>query len=158
MLQGMMKSGLFTDVTLVCDDNKIFKAHTIALSACSAVFERILNGIPPSSSIIYLKGIHHQEMKSMLDFMYLGVSTLSEEKMKEFLNVAMYFEIKGISKDIEGTVQNLSNDDNTSVHLLDLSKNKHGVLWSQARMRIEMRLRCYLVIGNCRAPRPVPPT
>ena len=50
MLQGMMKSGLFTDVTLVCDDNKIFKAHKIVLSACSAVFERILNGIPQSSS------------------------------------------------------------------------------------------------------------
>ena len=26
--------------------------------------------------------------------------------------------------------------------------NKNGVLWSQAHMRIEMRLRCYLVIGN----------
>ena len=26
--------------------------------------------------------------------------------------------------------------------------NKNGVLWSQARKRIEMRLRCYLVIGN----------
>jgi len=28
------------------------------------------------------------------------------------------------------------------------SKNKNGVLWSQARMRFEIRLRCYLVIGN----------
>ena len=27
-----------------------------------------------------------------------------------------------------------------------LSSNKNGVLWSQARMRIEMRLRCYLAI------------
>ena len=27
-------------------------------------------------------------------------------------------------------------------------QNKNGVLWSQARMRIEMRLRCNLVIGN----------
>ena len=26
--------------------------------------------------------------------------------------------------------------------------NKNGVLWSQARMRIEMRLKCYSVIGN----------
>ena len=26
--------------------------------------------------------------------------------------------------------------------------NKNGILWSQARTRIEMRLRCYLVIGN----------
>ena len=31
------------------------------------------------------------------------------------------------------------------------NSNKNGVLWSQTRMRIEMRLRCYfghLVIGN----------
>ena len=27
-------------------------------------------------------------------------------------------------------------------------ENKNGVLWSQARMRNEMRLRCHLVIGN----------
>ena len=26
------------------------------------------------------------------------------------------------------------------------NNNKNGVLWSQARMRIEMRLKCYLVI------------
>ena len=29
-----------------------------------------------------------------------------------------------------------------------VSKNKNGVLWSQARMRIEIRLRCYLVIWS----------
>ena len=29
-----------------------------------------------------------------------------------------------------------------------IGTNKNGVLWSPARMRIEMRLRCYLVIGN----------
>ena len=35
--------------------------------------------------------------------------------------------------------------------LTSTSINKNGVLWSQTRMRIEMRLRCYfghLVIGN----------
>ena len=29
-----------------------------------------------------------------------------------------------------------------------INDNKNGVLWSQARMRIEMRLRCYLVIWS----------
>ena len=27
-------------------------------------------------------------------------------------------------------------------------RNKNGVLWSQARMRIEMKLKCYLVSSN----------
>ena len=31
-------------------------------------------------------------------------------------------------------------------HLSRKEGNKNGVLWSQTRMRIEMRLRCFLVI------------
>ena len=39
MLHEMMKSNELTDVTLVCDDKKQFKAHKIVLSACSTVFK-----------------------------------------------------------------------------------------------------------------------
>ena len=35
MLHEMMKSNELTDVTLVCDDKRQFKAHKIVLSACS---------------------------------------------------------------------------------------------------------------------------
>ena len=35
-----------------------------------------------------------------------------------------------------------------SIWNVTLKWNKNGVLWSQARMRIEMRLRCYLVIWS----------
>ena len=38
MLHEMMKSNELTDVTLVCDDKRTFKAHKIVLSACSSVF------------------------------------------------------------------------------------------------------------------------
>ena len=40
MLHEMMKSNELTDVTLVCDDKRQFKAHKIVLSACSYIFER----------------------------------------------------------------------------------------------------------------------
>ena len=44
------------------------------------------------------------------------------------------------------------NDDIFYLHnsfvLPDRNYDKNGVLWSQARMRIEMRLRYFLVIGN----------
>ena len=43
MLHEMMKSDHLTDITLVCEDKKQFKAHMIVLSACSSVFKSIIN-------------------------------------------------------------------------------------------------------------------
>ena len=88
MLHEMMKSNDFTDVTLVCDDKRQFKAHKIVLSACSSVFKSIINDLPHNNSVIYLRGIQHEEMESILEFMYLGVATFYQERMNEFLNVA----------------------------------------------------------------------
>ena len=48
-----------------------------------------------------MRGIQHQEMESILEFIYLGVATFYQERMKEFLNVAKNLEIKEISKDVE---------------------------------------------------------
>jgi len=101
MLHKMMKSNELTDITLVCDDKRQFKAHKIVLSACSSVFKNIISDLPQNSSVIYLKGIQHQEMESILEFMYLGVATFYQERMNEFLNVAKNLEIKEISKNVE---------------------------------------------------------
>ena len=97
-LNEMLKTNELTDVTLVCDDKKQFKAHRIILSACSEVFKSIIHPLPLNSSVIYLKGIQHQEMQSILEFLYLGEATLDEERMTEFLNVAKNLEIKEIGK------------------------------------------------------------
>ena len=101
MLQEMMKSKELTDVTLVCDDKRQIKAHKIVLSACSSVFKSIITDLPQNSSVIYLRGIQHQEMESILEFMYLGVVTVYQDRMNEFLNIAKNLEIKEISKDVD---------------------------------------------------------
>jgi len=111
MLHEMMKSNELTDVTLVCDDKKQFKAHKIVLSACSPVFKSIINDLPHYSSVIYLRGIQHQEMKSIIEFMYLGVASFNQERMSDFLNVAKNLEIKEISKKVEFEDGNLSNEE-----------------------------------------------
>ena len=110
MLHDMMKSDQLTDVTLVCDDKKQFKAHKIVLSACSSVFKSIIKDLP-QNSVIYLRGIHHQEMESILEFMYLGVATFYQERMNEFLNVAKNLEIKEICKDVEFDGENSSTEE-----------------------------------------------
>ena len=94
----MKESKELTDVTLVCDDKQQFKAHKLVLSACSSVFKSIINDLPEKSSVIYLKGINHQEMESILEFMYLGVATFYQQRMTEFFDVAKSLEIKEISK------------------------------------------------------------
>ena len=101
MLRNMMSSNELTDVTIVSEDKKHFKAHKVVLSASSSVFQSIISDSTLSSPIIYLRGIDSPEIESILQFIYLGEVTFYQERMKEFLDVAESLEIKGISKDVE---------------------------------------------------------
>merc|ERR1719414_1803001 len=101
MLNEMMTSNELTDVTLVSEDKKTFKAHKVVLSACSSVFKSIISDTFLSSPIIYLRGIQSFEIESILQFIYVGEATFYQERMNEFLNVARSLEIKEISKNIE---------------------------------------------------------
>ena len=78
MMQTLMETKKSTDVTLVCDDKVKFKAHKFVLSACSPVFQSIIDDLPENeNSFIYLRGVRSQEMNSILQFMYLGQATLT---------------------------------------------------------------------------------
>ena len=102
MLQNMLEKNYQNDVTLVCDDNKSFKAHKIVLSACSPVLENIINNCAQENNpIIYTKGIQHQEMESLLEFMYLGDATFYQNRMNEFLDAAKHLQVKEISQNLE---------------------------------------------------------
>ena len=101
MLHDMMSSNELTDITLVSEDKKKFKAHKVVLSACSSVFKGIISDTFLSSPIIYLRGIQSFEIESILQFIYLGEATFYQERMDEFINVAKSLEINEISKDIE---------------------------------------------------------
>ena len=99
MLQDLMNSNEFTDLTLVSDDRKYFKAHKIVLCASSPVLKNIINDNPSSSPLIYLRGVHSQEVESILQFVYLGKATFYRDRINEFLKVAKSLEIKEIGKD-----------------------------------------------------------
>ena len=101
MMQNLLQSNESTDVTLVCEDKSKFKAHKFVLNACSPVFQSIINDLPQKDPVIYLRGVLAPEMKSILQFMYLGQATFYQDRMNEFLEVAKSLEIKEISKDVE---------------------------------------------------------
>ena len=97
LLQNLLKSNELKDVTLVCDDKRVLKAHKVVLSACSSVFKSIIDENPQTESVVYLGGIKHKEMESILEFMYTGVATLAKERLNEFLDVAKTFNITEIT-------------------------------------------------------------
>ena len=88
MLHGMMTSDELTDVTLVAEDKKHYKAHKVVLSASSTVYKNIHNDNDSSNPIIYLRGILSNEIESIL-------------RIDEIPNVEKSHEAKEISKDIE---------------------------------------------------------
>ena len=110
MMQNLMHSNESTDVTIMCEDKTKFKAHKFVLNAWSPVFQSMISELPQKDPIIYLRGIHSQEIKSILQFMYLGQATFFHDRMNDFLNVAKSLEIKEISKDVDQDVSVSQND------------------------------------------------
>ena len=94
----MMTSSEFADVTLVTDDKQQINAHRNILSACSPVFKNILKlNSGYNNPVIYLRGIQHLEMESIIKFIYLGEARISEEKLADFLTVSKNLEIEELS-------------------------------------------------------------
>ena len=127
MLHEMMSSNELTDVTLVSEDKKKFKAHKVVLSASSSVFKSIISDNILSSPIIYLRGIQSLEIESILQFIYLGEAKFDQERMHEFINVARSLEIKEISKDIEIIENEQSENYEQQINNIEIPDNEQHV-------------------------------
>ena len=101
MMVEMMRSSDLTDVTLVTDDKKQFRAHKFVLNSCSPVFRSIIASSHGKDANIYLRGIQHEEISSLLEFMYTGKASVTHERINEFLNVAKNLEIKELSAGVQ---------------------------------------------------------
>ena len=114
MLVGMMTSSAYTDVTLVCGDQVQFKAHKVVLSASSPVMRNILENNNTDNPLIYLRGVQHEDMEAILQFIYLGEATVKQGRKEEFFKLARDFEIendliRGQEKSYISTEPNNSN-------------------------------------------------
>ena len=101
LLYDMMTLNRFTDVTLVTDDQMKILAHRNILSACSPVFQNILESENHSNHpVIYLRGIMHKELQSIVQFMYLGQTTFKKDDIREFLSVASNLQVNEICQSL----------------------------------------------------------
>ncbi|XP_024086095.1 uncharacterized protein LOC106674150 isoform X2 [Cimex lectularius] len=87
------------DVTLMCNTHTL-KVHRAVLAACSPYFERQLGNHP----LIVLKDMKFSVLKSLVEFMYCGETSVSEENLSPLLEAAKFFEVKGLSSMTKETV------------------------------------------------------
>ena len=140
MMREMMTSGDFADVTLVCDDKKSIRAHRNILSACSPVFKDILQMHTQSNHpVIYMRGVQHSEMESILQFMYVGEARLYEERTNEFMCMMKDLEINSDDTvESNNAMQQTETDQKISLsenHTVDEEDNKEVIVGSNNAMQ-----------------------
>ena len=73
-----------SDVTLVCDGDKQVKAHKVILAANSHSFHKMfINN--PTCTVAFMRGVHEEDMVSLIKFMYSGSVPLNENTVNPTL-------------------------------------------------------------------------
>ena len=96
----------FTDVTLVTEDGITTESHRIILTAGSQFFQRIFGGLnEPMRShthpLIYLKGVKSEQLGLLLDFLYCGATSVPQDSVQSFLELASNLGVKGLMSEPE---------------------------------------------------------
>jgi len=130
----------FTDVTLACEGEETIEAHKVILSACSPFFDRILKKNSHTHPLIFLTDVTHSDLKSIINFMYLGQTNVVQEDLQRFLKVATKFQVRGLTdgKKKGSVVQNtaISIEDEEAIHPEEenLVQEQDGIVNAQSSL------------------------
>eukprot|EP00092_Neocalanus_flemingeri_P019671 GFUD01021305.1.p1 GENE.GFUD01021305.1~~GFUD01021305.1.p1 ORF type:complete len:283 (+),score=68.66 GFUD01021305.1:16-864(+) len=101
--RNLREEGDLFDITLACDDDQL-EAHKIILSASSVFFKSVIKRNPHSHPLLYLKGVKIDDLRSLLDFMYLGKTKVAQDHLETFLTLGKELGVKGLDSDEEPNV------------------------------------------------------
>ena len=100
MIRNLANDSLFTDVTLVSDDMKRIKAHKVILCSGSQFFKQILSETLTYYPLLFLKGVQYQELKAIVNFLYMGTAQVNQEDLNNFIQAAGDLQIEGLQENI----------------------------------------------------------
>lgn len=86
------------DVTLVCPDGHMLRAHKLMLSACSPMFKAMLQRNSHPQPVIFLHGVQHTDISAILNFMYHGEVNVTEGNISTFLAIAEDLKVRGLTQ------------------------------------------------------------
>ena len=86
----------FTDVTLVTEDERQFKAHKVVLISSSLFFKSLFRGFLHPSPLLFLAGVDSEQLQLLLEFIYLGKCQVAEDHLKLFFATGAKLKISGL--------------------------------------------------------------
>jgi len=98
------------DVTLATEDGQETKAHKIVLSAGSDFFGDIFMRNDHSNMYIFLKGVARSQLEKVIDFLYYGEASITQDDMKDFFETSKSLQIKGLQGDIQSMGENIQGE------------------------------------------------
>ena len=115
----------FADVTLVSDDGKEdLHAHRVILASVSEVFRSLLDRHSQAQSMLYMRGVKHENIALLLDFIYRGAITVPMKNLGEFMSLAQDLKITGLANGNEQSLQEEGNVQPKNEEFLhDLTEN-----------------------------------
>lgn len=89
-----------TDVTLCCDGKRL-RAHKIILSVCSTYFRETFMDNPCKHPVVIFKNVKFDDLSNIVEFMYKGEVSISQDSLSSFLHVAEMLQVRGLSENQE---------------------------------------------------------
>ena len=111
LVKNLFQQNVFSDVTLACEDGKVFNAHKIILSSSSPVLQKILIEYNESNPILYFGDICSENMEYILKFIYLGEVSLEEKLLDSLLNSAKKLKINGLYTEFFETKKRINTEE-----------------------------------------------
>ena len=92
-LRNLYATSKYSDITIVCDDNKVLKSHKFILCEYSQVFKSILSGADMNNPIIIIKDASYNHLNSLFEFLYTGETAVSQSDIKDINKLANEFQV-----------------------------------------------------------------
>ena len=87
----------YSDVTLVCEDGHQLEVHKVILAKSSPFFDNVLRRNKHAHPLIYMRGMKHEDLIAIVDFLYMGEANLPQENLEYFLAIAEELKLKGLT-------------------------------------------------------------
>ena len=108
--QAVLHDHEFADVTLISHDYKKVHAHKVILGVGSAFFRDVLTNNPEAHPLIYLRGVDHEVLQVIVEFLYKGWVEVRQEVLQHFLAIARDLKIEGLQHEEESGTPEVNSD------------------------------------------------
>lgn len=93
VFEDIFESNCFNDIEIMGDDNIPLKAHKAILGSFSSTLREYMD-FQQTLQNVKVSGVNHQDLQSLLRFVYLGEVNVAQENLEKFLAIAKFLGIE----------------------------------------------------------------